>query len=159
MLSRFECSVTSLVAVVHFDGQINYTDFVVVRCVLWSSKCTKSIFGPRTLLGSLWRSPRLPSQLGGIPIPFSSMPLVPRTVSRYSWISPRFAVTLYLCFVAVSLYIVLACLTATNWCMNERVWIRNLQYSRIISLSYIDIKHRSVNRQSVNFIWWQNKWN
>jgi len=46
ILSRFECNVTSHVDKVYTYRPNTCTEFVVVRSVLSSSKCTKSFFGP-----------------------------------------------------------------------------------------------------------------
>lgn len=44
ILSRFECNVASYVDEVYTYRPKTYNDFIVVRYVLLSSKCTKSIF-------------------------------------------------------------------------------------------------------------------
>jgi len=73
-LSRSECNVTSHVdKVTHRPN--TYTEFVVVRCILSSSKFTKSIFGrgsapdPLTPLRELTMLPRPLAGWGGGPSP------------------------------------------------------------------------------------------
>jgi len=95
ILSRFECDETSHVDKVHRPN--TYTEFVVVRCVLSSLKCTKFTFSrgalSRTPLGELtsdasadplvgwgWDTP-FPSTPFGVSI---SAPSARRTVSRFS---------------------------------------------------------------------------
>jgi len=80
ILSRFECNVTSHVDTVYtYRPRPNnywYTEFVVVRCILSSSKCTESISGRNSasvLLGELTILPKPPSRLGrGYPLPHRS---------------------------------------------------------------------------------------
>jgi len=83
-------NVTSHVDKVCTYGRNTYTEFVVVRCVLSSSKCTKSIFGrgfAPTPLGELTSLLRHLSRLGRvslIPLPFfGAWNSVPRFCRRF----------------------------------------------------------------------------
>jgi len=52
-----------------FSGKTGVIEIYATRCLDFSSKCTKNAFGgraPRTHWGSLQRSPRPPSWIGGV---------------------------------------------------------------------------------------------
>jgi len=90
ILSGFECSVTSHVALDHFDGLIPISNSLSSDAFIRAKNAPNPLSAgalPRTPLGSLQRSPRLPSRLGrGHPVPLAPRPPLPvaRTVSRIS---------------------------------------------------------------------------
>jgi len=81
ILSRFECNVTSHVDKVYSYSTDTYNKFIVVRCVLSSSKCNK----PYEAYEAYEATPGLLVGWGGdSPYPYTSTPAGPRTLSRIS---------------------------------------------------------------------------